>query len=67
MEDWLFGERMFNAEELITGIEVYILNNFEEKEEYALQRKNYFKYIDNNNSKRVYDGIMMSKVLKNVK
>lgn len=67
MEDGLFGERMFNAEELITGIEAYILNNFEEKEEYALQRKNYFKYIDNNNSKRVYEGIMKSKVLKNIK
>ncbi|WP_088012300.1 CDP-glycerol glycerophosphotransferase family protein [Gottfriedia acidiceleris] len=66
MEEGLFGDRVFDSNILIEKIQEYINNDFREKEEFASQRGEYFKYIDNNNSKRVYEGIKKSKVLKNI-
>jgi CDP-glycerol glycerophosphotransferase (TagB/SpsB family) len=67
MDEGLFGDRVFNSSELINTIESYLDNNFAEKNAYASKRNSYFKYIDNNNSERVYDEIINSKILfKNV-
>ncbi|WP_176541416.1 CDP-glycerol glycerophosphotransferase family protein [Bacillus sp. AFS076308] len=63
MDEGLFGDRVFNSIDLINTIEHYVENNFSEKEAFASERSNYFKYIDNNNSERVYNGIVNSKVL----
>lgn len=51
----LFGDRFFNSDEVIKGIEENLKNNFRESDRAASMRKDYFKYIDNNNSKRTYE------------
>ena len=51
----LFGDRFFNSDEVIKGIEENLKNNFRESNRAASMRKDYFKYIDNNNSKRTYE------------
>ena len=63
MEKELFGDRVFNCEDLVNTIDEYVNNSFKEKEKFINTRDKYFKYIDNNNSKRVYDEILKSKVL----
>src|SRR5690625_1480243 len=54
----LFGDVAFESKQLIEYIKIYIENNFLEKERYAKLRKEYFTYIDRNNSKRIYDVII---------
>lgn len=51
----LFGDRFFNSDEVIKGIEENLKNNFRESDRAASMRKDYFKYIDNDNSKRTYE------------
>lgn len=63
MDEGLFGDRVFNSVDLVETIESYVKNDFAEKQVYANDRAKYFKYIDQNNSKRVYDEILNSKVL----
>jgi CDP-glycerol glycerophosphotransferase (TagB/SpsB family) len=64
METELFGDRVFNADELVNIIEEYIANSFNEKQIFADMRKKYFKYVDTNNSKRTLESIQSSKILK---
>ncbi|WP_400243451.1 CDP-glycerol glycerophosphotransferase family protein [Niallia sp. JL1B1071] len=63
MNEGLFGDRVFNSDDLINTITDYVQQNFKEKDIYASQRERYFKYIDNHNSERVYNEIVSSKVL----
>ena len=61
MEHELFGDRYMECDQLIDGIEEYILNDFQEKEQYGEMRDYYFAYRDNNNSKRTYEYIIKMK------
>ncbi|WP_312093574.1 CDP-glycerol glycerophosphotransferase family protein [Niallia sp.] len=58
MDKDLFGDRAFDLEHLINGIQEYANRDFEEKEEYGKYRKHYFKYVDKNNCKRTFTAIM---------
>lgn len=57
-ETELFGKRTEDLEELFTLIEESCENNFMLEEQYMLQRKKRFKYLDHNNSKRIFDAII---------
>jgi CDP-glycerol glycerophosphotransferase (TagB/SpsB family) len=57
MEKDLFGDRVFTLDSLLEQIEDYIKRDFAEKEKYGQLRLNYFKYIDANNSKRIFNSI----------
>lgn len=59
----LFGDRAFTNEELIALIEAYAENDFVEKPVYGEMRKKYFKYVDKNNSERIYSEIEKRKWL----
>lgn len=63
MNEGLFGDRVFDSDDLIKTIKYYVQQNFKEKDIYANQRDKYFKYIDNQNSERVFNEITNSKVL----
>ena len=52
-----FGEIVDNEERLIEKIIEYMDNNCQMEEEYQRKVDNFYKYIDRNNSKRVYDWI----------
>lgn len=54
METELFGDRVFGEDDLISMIQYYIENGFQEKEKYREMRPGYFKYIDHNNSQRIF-------------
>ena len=56
-ETELFGDVVFDAEALIQSIKKVVSNNFEIEKEYKEMRSNYFTYIDQNNSERIYDVI----------
>jgi CDP-glycerol glycerophosphotransferase (TagB/SpsB family) len=58
MEKELFGDRVYKVDALIDLIEYYAKNNFLEKKEYAALRKEYLKYTDRNNSRRIYKEIV---------
>lgn len=58
MEKELFGERCTTQDELIRLIREYTLNDFHEKPQYAVMRKDYFAYRDHNNCKRTCDFIL---------
>lgn len=52
-----FGEIIDNEERLIDKIIEYMDNNCQMEEKYQKRVENFYKYIDKNNSKRVYDWI----------
>lgn len=54
----LFGDRVQEPEELLNLLEEYAKNEFALKDKYAKMRKNCYKYIDKNNSKRICDEIV---------
>jgi CDP-glycerol glycerophosphotransferase (TagB/SpsB family) len=54
----LFGERVEEVEQLINLIEEYANNDFKVKPEYEVMREHCFKYVDNDNSKRICEHIM---------
>lgn len=54
METELFGDRLFEVEDLVDTIKEYIDRAFKEKDQYAELRKKYFKYVDTNNCERTY-------------
>ncbi|MFB4210373.1 CDP-glycerol glycerophosphotransferase family protein [Shouchella sp. JSM 1781072] len=60
MNEGLFGDRVFDPDTLISTISHYVHNGFKEKEEYAKQRDDYFAYIDNNNSERIYQELIQN-------
>lgn len=49
------GKVVHNEADLIQQIEKYINNGFKLEEEYLRRTKKFFKYLDRNNCKRVYD------------
>jgi len=58
MDKDLFGDRVFTIDELINVLKEYIGNEFKAKPEFQAQRKEFFQYIDKNNSQRIYDEII---------
>lgn len=55
MTEELFGDRYFDSDSVIAGIEQNLRNDFAEDEKSAAMRQHYFKYIDNNNCRRTYE------------
>ena len=55
MENELFGPRLTNCEDLIDAIRELIDSGFAESEDAKAKRDYYFKYIEADNSKRVYE------------
>ncbi len=55
MEHELFGDRYTELDDVIEGIRKAIENGFEESGRAKEMRSKYFKYIDNDNSKRTYE------------
>lgn len=53
-----FGEVITDEEKLIEKIERYLENNCEMEEIYKNRVNNFYKYIDKNNCKRVYEAIL---------
>lgn len=54
----LFGNRTEDLDQLIDYIEESCKNDFVLEEKYAVQRKKCFKYVDQNNSRRICDAII---------
>ncbi|MFB9760947.1 CDP-glycerol glycerophosphotransferase family protein [Ectobacillus funiculus] len=54
----LFGDVSYSASELVDKLSMYIENGFQEKEEFSAIRHDYFKYVDHNNSARIYREII---------
>lgn len=54
----LFGDRALKPEELMNLLEEYAQNEFALKEKYARMRKDCYKHIDKNNSKRICEEIV---------
>ncbi|MFD2253338.1 CDP-glycerol glycerophosphotransferase family protein [Lactococcus formosensis subsp. bovis] len=54
-ETELFGDVVFDVEALIQSIREVITNNFEIEDKYKEMRSDYFTYIDQNNSERIYE------------
>ncbi|API91757.1 CDP-glycerol glycerophosphotransferase [Virgibacillus pantothenticus] len=57
MDRELFGERAENPDELIQILYNYITNDFKVTPAYQSKRRKYFKYIDHDNSKRIFNEI----------
>lgn len=57
METELFGERALNKNELVQLVKEYAENEFELKPHYEKLHGEYFKYVDHNNSQRIFDVI----------
>ncbi len=64
MNELIFGERVFDVNNVLTTLEKYLKNGFEEMEKYQDMRTLFFQFEDTNNSKRVYDEILLSKFYK---
>lgn len=58
MNNELFGDRYLDCDQLIKGIEEYVVDNFKEKKDFASMRDYFFAYHDKNNSKRTYEYII---------
>ena len=56
-----FGEIIKSEEVLFDKIKYYIDNNFEMEEEYKMRVDDFFKFTDQNNSKRVYEWLLNHK------
>lgn len=54
----LFGPVYYKEEELIKGLQQIEKQNFKMDEQYIGLKKHYFKYIDNQNSNRIYQAIL---------
>ncbi|MTT30611.1 hypothetical protein GMB86_01100 [Terrilactibacillus sp. BCM23-1] len=58
MEKDLFGDRVFNSDELVNVINEYAERHFKEKEQFSHLREKYFKYTDKNNARRIFESIV---------
>lgn len=60
LETDLFGECAFDSKELIEKIDKLITSDFSSinNEKYLEDKNRYFKYVDKDNSKRIYQGIL---------
>lgn len=57
----LFGDVAYETSDLIKIVENYIQNGFQEKNEYAELRNEYFNFMDHHNSERIYEVIEENK------
>ena len=57
MKNDLFGERAETPDELMALIVEYIQNGFQMKDEYKQAHGNYFAYVDDHNSERIWKAI----------
>ncbi|MEK4298291.1 CDP-glycerol glycerophosphotransferase family protein [Oceanobacillus sp. FSL W8-0428] len=57
METELFGERALNKDELVQLVKEYTENEFQLKPHYEELHGEYFKYVDHDNSQRIFDVI----------
>ncbi|WP_413378323.1 CDP-glycerol glycerophosphotransferase family protein [Alkalihalobacillus sp. 1P02AB] len=53
----LFGDVAYDTSELLKTVEHYINNGFEERDKFAELRNEYFTFMDNRNSERIYQAI----------
>jgi len=53
----LFGDSVFDLDNLLKLINYYIHNNYQENTKYICLRSKYFKYVDRNNSKRTFEAV----------
>lgn len=60
LEKDLIGPVYYKYEELVEGIEQYIINNFEFGDHYRIKLNNHIEYRDKFNSKRIYNEIINS-------
>lgn len=67
MDTDLFGDRIFDVNQLIHTIEEYINRDFVEKDKYAAMRDKYFQHVDQHNSKRIFKEIINNKKKLNLK
>jgi CDP-glycerol glycerophosphotransferase (TagB/SpsB family) len=67
MDKNLFGDRVFDFNQLLHTIETYIDRDFVEKEKYAAMRDQYFEHVDRDNSKRNFAEIINNKQKLNLK
>lgn len=58
MEKDLFGDRVYDADQLIAAIRWYAERQFTEKEAFAQLRDRYFAYTDHKNAERIYQSIV---------
>lgn len=58
MKNDLYGDIAVTPDELLSLIEEYIGNGMKIKDEYLIRRDFYFKYIDDNNSERIWKAII---------
>lgn len=58
MDTELFGDKAFCVDDVIEYIHEYSENDFRLKDKYAKRRNYYYKYIDNNNSRRICEHII---------
>lgn len=65
METELFGDRLFEVDDLVSSIKEYIDRDFMEKDIYAQMREKYFKFVDSNNCERTYEAIISKKSILN--
>lgn len=57
----LFGDTTFDVDSLVGVVEEYIDSDFAEKDKYHKMRPKYLTYVDNDNSKRIYDAVIQNK------
>ena len=64
MKSNLFGECVYNVDSLKNEVEAMINNGFQEYPQFSEMRAHLFAFHDQNNSERVYEGILASKFYK---
>lgn len=58
LKNEIFGDVAYDSSELVELLSHYIDSGFKEKEEFQIKRHNYFKFVDHNNSSRIYSEIL---------
>lgn len=61
MDSEIFGDRVMDIDALVKAVGYYVENGFRIKPEYELLREKYFKYIDHENSQRIFEIIKRMK------
>ncbi|MGN7312578.1 CDP-glycerol glycerophosphotransferase family protein [Alkalicoccobacillus gibsonii] len=59
MNQELFGDTVFDNDSLINSINYYSKVHFKEDQKYVSQRNQFFQYMDNKNSERIYKEILL--------
>ncbi|MFS0787784.1 CDP-glycerol glycerophosphotransferase family protein [Shouchella sp. 1P09AA] len=59
LEKDLFGDACYDVSNLVSVLSHYMKSGFKEKAEFATMRSDYFKHIDNHNSERIFQEILI--------